>query len=805
MRLNKNLLAAMAIGALVSTAEAQTVKPGAAGSDAATPSESGDQLQEIIVTAQRRVEDVQHAALAIDVVSPQALGLENTRRATDLQNLAPALQISENGNGQQSLYLRGVGTSTGNSYQDAGVAFSVDGIFIARPSSMTNVFYDLDRVEVLKGPQGTLYGRNATGGAINVIPNQPRLGVTSADVALTLGNYTELHPEGDVNLALTDASAARFAFTSTTHSGYQTDNSGDARSYAGRLQYLYQWGDTLSVRLAGDYANESGRGAAGTLVALQNPFTGAFTPSPLPRDVGSFDPRYTAVLANQYSFLSGRYFGPIDGRLLSDNFFRGVLSEIIWHSPIGTLTVLPAYRNSTLDNLTAEGGFGESAREHDSQISTEVRLASADQGMVRWLLGGYYLHEIVNAAYQFNFQALSSLQGLETSTLSKAGFGRLTIAPIDEFRISAGMRYTDDRKTFDGVANTLVDICVAPAIPLPACASAPLIPATTDFASLASQLQLIPFVPNKVYGSTLPGAARTIFTRNTIPIDNTQNYTKVTWHGGLEYDLTKDSLLYASWDSGYHAGGFAFAQVKPTYEPETISAYSIGSKNRFLNNTLQVNLEGFYWRYTNQQIPHLAKDTNGAQVFYTENAGSSTIKGVEVQLKYLLTPHTVFNIDAQYVGAAYDAFTYRTPAGANFTPPVTGCPVSQTDATHYTVNCAGKTTLQSPKWSGNIGLQQTLELSAYSLIGAISAHAQSDSVLGFEMLPIEVQKSYAEADLSLALVPANGQWSLTAFVNNLTDKRPYGSEVYTPSLIGGFVGGTVGPPRTGGVRATYKF
>ena len=242
------------------------------------------------------------------------------------------------------LYLRSVGAFTANSYSDPAVAFNVDGIAIGRPSSMTGVMYDLNRVEVLKGPQGTLYGRNATGGAINIEPNQPKIGDTSGEVSLTVGNYAEVHPEAEVDLAVTDSSAARLAFTYTRHDAYQSDDTGDANDYAGRAQYLYQLNDAFSMRVAGDFAHDGGHGSAGTLVALQNPFTGAFTPSPLARDVGLQDPRVSALFAGQYSFLSGRFFGPIVGVPLTDNRFWGVLTEIIWRSPLGTLTVLPSHQ-----------------------------------------------------------------------------------------------------------------------------------------------------------------------------------------------------------------------------------------------------------------------------------------------------------------------------------------------------------------------------------------------------------------------------------------------------------------------------
>ena len=765
--------------------------------------ESTEGLQEIIVTAQRRAEDVQHAALAIDVVSAQALGLAGASRALDMASQVPALQISESGNGQQSLYLRGVGTFTANSYSDPAVAFNVDGIAIGRPSSMTGVMYDLDRAEVLKGPQGTLYGRNATGGAINIIPNQPKLGETSADVALTVGNFGTVHPEAAVNLAVTDSSAARLAFTYTRHDGYQTDGTGSASNYAGRAQYLYQVNDDLTVRVAGDYAHDGGYGPMGTLMALQNPFTGAVTSSPLPRDVGNQDPRVSALLEGQYSFLAGRFLEPLGGVPNTDNDFWGVLTEITWHNPMGTLTVLPAYRHSKLNELSTEFAFTSTADEHDEQSSVEVRLASDNSGPLRWILGGYYFHETIGAVYQFDQEALSPIQDLDTGTLSKASFARLTFAPIDSFRISAGVRYTDDRKSFDGVSPILLSACGASS-PIPACPAAPLIPVASSFASLSSQMQLFPIIPGALYGSTLPGAAGSVFPLINKQINQTENFTRVTWHGGLEYDLDSDSLLYANWDTGYHAGGFAFAEIKPTYAPEFLNAWSFGSKNRFLHDTLQANLEAFYWKYTNQQISHGGTDTDGTYVFYTDNAGASTIKGAEISVKYLLTPHTTLSLDTQYLSAVYTRFTFQTPAGGTNTAPLTGCPFSQTDATHYTVNCAGKTAQQSPKWSGNIDLQQRFELGDYALIGEINAHGQTNTITGFEMISAEVQKSYAETNLALSLTPSNStRWSVTAFVNNLTDGRPYGTAFY--SSIMGTIGASVGPPRTEGVRAAMKF
>jgi iron complex outermembrane recepter protein len=763
---------------------------------------SVDALEEVIVTAQRRSEDVQRAALNVDVISQQSLSLTGASRATDIGAMVPSLQISESGNSQQSLYLRSVGTFSANAYSDPAVSFNVDGVAIGRPSSMTGVLYDLRRVEVLKGPQGTLYGRNATGGAINVIPNPPKLGETSAEVALSVGNYASVHPEGSANFALGESSAARLAFTYNRHDGYQSDETGDARGYGARAQYLYKPGENLDIRLSVDFAHDGGRGPGGTIIALQDPFTGAVTASPLSRNVGTIDPRSTALIAGQYSFISGRFYEGIQGAPQTDNNFWGASSEINWHTPLGTLTVLPAYRHAKLDVFSTGFAFGSNAFETDRQTSVEARLASEDSGLIRWLIGAYYFDERIRANYQFNQQALSPIQDFDTGTKSNAGFLRLTLAPLDKFRISGGVRYTEDKKDLNGASRILISACTVQAAP-PACPGAPLAPKANSIDSLIAQLQLFPIFPNALYGSTLPGAQGSIFPLITKAIDKEAKTNRVTWHLGVEYDVAQDSLLYASWDSGYHAGGFAFAEIKPTYAPEYISAYSIGSKNRFFNGRLQLNAEAFYWKYTDQQIPHGGSDSDGAYVFYTDNAGSSKIKGAELSVKYLAASHTMFSAEVQYLSAVYDSFTFQTPAGGTNQPPLTGCPFSQTDATHYTINCAGRTAQQSPRWAGNVGVQQTFNIGDYSLIGDVNAHLQSESVVGFEMIPVETQKSYTITNVSLALVPSGDKWLLAVFGNNLGDERPLGTAYYNSVM--GVIGAGVGAPRTFGVRGAYKF
>lgn len=793
---------------LLASAAFAVTMPGVASAQATAPAPPAEaasepRLGEIIITAQRRTENVQKAALAVDVVSTDKIGLLAANRASDLVTLVPALQIGESGQGQQSLYLRGVGTFSANSYSDPAVAFNVDGVAIGRPSSMSGVLYDLARVEVLKGPQGTLYGRNATGGAINVVPNAPHIGETSGFSSLTLGTYAEVHPEVALNVGVSDTSALRLAGTYLRHDGYQSDGTGDADNYAFRAQYLVKPSSDLSLRLSADYAHDGGHNAAGTTIGVINPFTGATTGSPLARDVGFKDPRFVQLLQGQYSFLSGRFLDGIPGTPKTDANYWGVLGELIWHTPIGTLTVLPAHREASLNDYTTAFGFGEIALEHDKQTSVEARLAGADTGLIRYLVGAYYYKENIGSTYQYNQFALAPIQNLITGTESKAGFGRLTIAPTDTLRFTGGIRYTDDHKFFNGTSRILLDICTAPKTPIPACPNAPLVPDAASFAELVSKLQLVPIVPNTLYRSTLPGAATSIFRQINIPINQSANYSKITWHAGVEFDAASDSLLYASADTGYHAGGFAFALFKPTYDPEVLTAYSIGSKNRFFDNKLQANLELFYWKYANQQISHGAIDTPGNQVFITDNAGSSTIKGAEASLRYLLGRNTTLSVDVQYLEAKFDRFIYTTPAGGTNGPPVTSCPFVLTDATHYTVNCAGKTLQQTPKWAGNVGLRHVVHLNDFTVTGDVTTRFQSSSSTGFELVPVEQQRAFIETNVSIAVTPVAGRWSATLFVNNIENSRPLGQAYLTTTS--GIYGASVQPPRTGGVRLGYEF
>ena len=247
-------------------------------SGAAVPTANPDEengLGEIVVTAQRVAESSQRAPVALDVISPEELVRQNVIRAEDLSRTTNALSATGSTGGPTTVFfVRGVGNATVNAYSDPAIAFNYDGVYIGRPSSTSGVFYDLQRVEILKGPQGTLYGRNATGGAINVIPNRPKLNDTSLEFSAGYGNYDWLTGEAAINLPLGDKAAVRVAGSLSNRDGFQNDGTGKQREYAGRAQIYAEPTDNLNLRLGVDFSHQGGSSLSGFYLGKVDPIFG---------------------------------------------------------------------------------------------------------------------------------------------------------------------------------------------------------------------------------------------------------------------------------------------------------------------------------------------------------------------------------------------------------------------------------------------------------------------------------------------------------------------------------------------------
>jgi iron complex outermembrane receptor protein len=787
-----------------------------------TPNGAGTGLEEIVVTAQRIAESSQRAALAIDVLKPEELTRQFVTRAEDLSRASPALAATGGAGGTTAFFVRGVGNATVNGYSDPAIAFNYDGVYIGRPSSTSGVFYDLQRVEVLKGPQGTLYGRNATGGAINVIPNRPRLGEDTGEATVSYGNFDWITAQGAINAAVGDQVAVRLAGNLSRHDAFLTDGTGSQREYGGRFQVYAEPGDGLDLRIGADYAHQGGASGSGVYLGAVNPTFGAtgfsgysFSPTGFSRQQGVGDPASQQLLASRFIAQTGRAGAVIDGTPFNDNDYWGVTGELNYKTDAGTLTIQPAYRESHLD-YAFTGIFRDAGtKEDDSQTSVEARWAGQITPAVDYLIGGMYFDEQIKGTARYNQFTLTPYQTFDTGTESWAGFGRLTVRPVERLSLTAAGRYTSDRKTFDGTSNVYILFCGNPAPPQDLCPNLPLAPLTNSEAGLQSFYgsRGVPITPVPLY--VLPpqaGGSQTapFVLRSPIVIDAALKNKKFTYRLAAQYDLAPRSMLYASFETGYHAGGFSFARGIETYAPESIKAYTIGSKNRFFDNRLQVNLEGFVWKYKNQQFSQFGFDLGNppSTVLLTRNIGNSTIKGFDLDTELLVTETTLLSANVQYLDTNYDSFVYFAPNQG--LPPNTTCGYAPTTQTTpggatlsvFRVDCSGRQAFNSPKWSLNLNGQQTIPIGSTKLVLQAGTRYRGDTYSSSDYLPYLRGRANFVSNASVTLSAEDDSWFASLYVFNIED-----SQRLTTATVnsGGLFVANAEQPRTYGLRIGTKF
>jgi iron complex outermembrane receptor protein len=282
--------------------------------------------------------------------------------------------------------------------------------------------------------------------------------------------------------------------------------------------------------------------------------------------------------------------------------------------------------------------------------------------------------------------------------------------------------------------------------------------------------------------------------------DEAASFSNWTWRAALDWDVTKQNFLYASVATGFKSGGFFFSSDSQMFDPEHLTAYTLGSKNRFLDDRLQLDLEVFHWRYDDQQISMISLDSRGVPNLRTRNVGNSTMNGIEVEMQWLATDATRLFADAQYVNAIYDDFRYIVPITA---PPVSGCTVLG-EADGYHVDCSDKRAPYAPKWTVNVGADHTFQLrNDARLVADARGHYQSETLTGLDFTPLEYHDSYMTLGASVTYNSRDDKYYVAAFGNNLTDESVLASTFQPP--FGAFVVGTLRLPRLYGLRLGMRF
>ena len=765
-------------------------------------------LEEVMVTAQRVSEDLQKAAIAVTALSAESLTEAGVSQAEDLSKLVPGVHIAQGGPSSQ-VYVRGVGNYGTNALADPAVAFNLDGIYLARFSGISGNFYDLERVEVLKGPQGTLYGRNATGGAINIVSKKPDTAALAGGVGAELGNYSLRKINGYINVPVSGTVAIRGAFQSTDRDGYQTDGYDDDVTKSVRLGLKWDANEDTSLLVTGLYTDVGGRGSVHVPINRNgfydnsNPWVGqSIAAPPLLRLIGPPpNPNWQVTGVSR-----------ADGNL--DVQVKSLTAEFNTKVGASALTLLGNHMVTDNDSKSYGPGFLFYPKDKATQDSIEARLAG-ESGPIKWVGGlyGFREHQVskywVDQGYAFN-QTGVDLNKLDDETA--AAFAQITYSITDRARLTGGVRFTRETKEMDGQTFNR-EGRNGPPIDAFDPSSGQGCPAGNSRVLINTGAAAIPQAATNTDGTAYAWP----YCRDTMTGKITFNDT--SWKVGADFDVAENSLLYVSVAKGFKAGGYFAAGdhadlTGNTVEPEKLLAYAVGSKNRIAGNRLQVNGEAFYWDYKNHQESYLAPLYSGAVSgfgFVTQQADAH-IYGLDLEIDARITENDKLSAKLQYLHSEYTraSFINASPGPGN-PPPVTVCATSQSTVNPavWFADCAGQQMPRSPTTSGNVDYSHTFPLANGAGVEAgagLQYSAQFWAAVDYN--PLQLQKSYTTYSADLTFHSPSRKWSVTAWGQNLGDEVIYSNAFMYPASNNGTNSTSftqLRAPRTYGLRAAANF
>ena len=578
-----------------------------------------------------------------------------------------------------------------------------------------------------------------------------------------------------------------------------------------------------------------------------------FTPSGIDIDSGPSSPESNALRVTRVAGPSFQINPPINtDALFVENELTGFTGELNYQMESGLFTLVTGIREYEQDYAFVGPAFSPApTQEEGEQVSIEARFATDFEGPFNAVVGAYYFDEEVDFDANFNTVAVAPVQNFTSEGDSWAVFGQATFELTESARINLGARFTEDNKSVSGDDYTFVTNCNLETPPFPgapftipdfaSCAGAGFteFAVTTDANVLFEDLVAAGvFTPNNVpgqpgvlpdgtdfrsflenvVGASLPPGVNVYPILNAVDpaagvildfgagqnLSTSDSWREPTYRIGIEFDAAEDSLIYATFETGYRAGGVELGAASDgtsrlSFDPEFIDAFAVGSKNRFFNDTLQVNAELFYWEYTDQQVSYFST-RNSAPTFSTAN-GDSTIQGVDLDVLWAATDVTTIGAKFQYLDSVFDELVLESdPATGRYgcddrgVSPATGL---------QTFDCSGTQLLFSPEIAIDLSLQQVFALSDdLKLTGFVDVSYRDEQEVDLAFLSETVADSYVMLNLQATLSSEKSGWELSVFSNNVTDERfLVNTSIGTPAILHG----QYNPPRTYGLRLRAEF
>lgn len=724
----------------------------------ASTASAADIIERITVTAQKRSEDVQKVPIAITALEGDSLNKMGIIGVADLSTHIPSMRFATNPTGgEYAVTLRGIGSQNVTSGGDSPVAYNVDGVYQGRTTAVDPEFFDIDRVEVLRGPQGTLYGRNSVGGSINVITKHPT-DEFEAYGDVMAGNYDAWTFRGLVGGNLIDNGSGfqlngRLTGVRAMHEPYQENtatNPGHTEESDG------QDFDMLRGQLGFEFGENGSLLLAAYMLSNDNPVATklAWGTAPLPaqaRFVGQVydpDPRKSqAGFPDTYN---------------SKN--KGFSATLEWDFDFATFTSVSAYTDgkwagtndadSSVLDIAHEDYWNMSSK----QYSEEIRLASNDEDSAfKWIAGFFYFSESVGQGFQFRDTGLNApvgtgfifTNGGDIDTTSWAPFGQVdfdlgkTSMEIP-LTITVGLRYTHDEKDIDDF----------------------LIYEIPDFAFVLAQDKVV-----------------------------SNSWSQTTGKVGLAYQFNDDVMAYANISRGYLAGGELVGNFPGVYDPETVTNYEVGLKTQFADNMVQLNLAAFKTKIKDMQV--FVQDIAGSRV---DNAGRAHVNGFEAEALAFPVENLRVNLGVSLMEAEYDEyFTINN----RFAAAAPGC-----DIITRICDFAGNRLVQTPEWTVSLGAEYDIETELGTFTPRADIFFSGDLYFLSANSPFDRQDAYTLTNLHLVWNSPDEKWTADLFVNNASDEDIISGDGLQSNSIGlgyGIDNYTYMPPRTIGLRIGARF
>jgi len=682
------------------------------------------QLEEIVVTAEKRAETLLTAPVAVSALSAQTLETSGVVGIQDLNSIAPNTEIRTVGVDNGMLFsIRGVSDTEFNDAANPAVATYIDGVYVGRTEGLASMLYDLQRIEVLRGPQGTLYGRNSTGGNVNILTASPEP-VFDAAADLSFGNYNDVQEHAMLNVPVTDTWAVRAVVAYHSNKGYfdtqgtTLNNYGKADDYAARLTSLWTPSVSFKWRLSIDDFVSHGTPSLDEITA----------PNGKPLNGGSPYVQPFVGIQQPYFFT--------EPKLYVNNLM--VRSRMDWDMREGvTLAYIAGYQyvqdqvSSVLDFPSAGATtYAPFFRDTPTKANDQEVDLNTDFGRLHNTTGANYFHQhfysrgdadnLVGTLFLAHGDALIDAWGL---------FDQTTLDVTQALKVTAGVRYSHETDTEE---NNHFTFCPMDAYN----------PPNNSLQTLLSQQFSI---PNCATLGAVSGGATS----------GKVSASHVDYRAGLEYAVTDKTSTYLTVTTGFKAGGLNLGPaIEPqdfTFKPEKATNYEFGLKTRLFDNRVGLNSAVFDTEYKNIQITQLSRD---ATADITTNAGAARIYGVELEGEWQITAKDHLTASLNYLHATYTDYKNA---------------IDQQIGTAYP-SLNGYYLPFSPKYSGRTEYSHEIPLSnGGRLIGTAAVYWQSVNYLREFNLPVDTVPAYSKTDLSLKYAFPEEHFFVTAFVHNLED------------------------------------